>query len=182
MGFHGLICVCLGLAVLAGQGRASAQAAAPATVEPATVAPPPVLASDPPEPPTARHRRKQVLMIVGLAVLGGGYVSTAGTYFLSQLDRAEPYSAALLIPIAGPWITLGTYDFSGMESEWQLVSQLGLGLQGVLQGAGLVLSIIGIAQYIESAPPGASEAARPAVTLTLSPAEGGAQAVLRGVF
>ena len=126
--------------------------------------------------PRQRHRRRIGLLIAGLAVFGGGYVGSVGTYAVSS-NRHKP---TLLIPVAGPWIALSTLPWDTVNKTLRPLEQAAIVVQGLAQATGLVLSIIGIARYSASLHEvDASARSAPSVEFGLLPAPGGPHAVLR---
>src|SRR6185369_16003055 len=57
-------------------------------------------------------KRKRVLMIVGLAVFGVGYVGSVVSMILSP----KVFDEKLMIPLAGPWMSLGDVDGAPISS------------------------------------------------------------------
>jgi len=110
-----------------------------------------------------------VLMIVGLAVLGAGYLGSVATLAVNE----NVFDEKLIIPLAGPWLSLNDADRAQTSDAEKSVSKFVLVYQGLLQGVGLVLSIIGISQYIASAPPDGQAPPRN-VSFQLVPTPGGA--------
>jgi hypothetical protein len=95
-------------------------------------------------------------MIAGLSTLGGSYLFTA-MVGLSLLDyenthpnerclNCDSTGSALLVPIAGPWIAMK--DANGDNGGPAVCAILGLA-----QATGVVLSIIGVQRFMDSAPP-----------------------------
>jgi hypothetical protein len=117
-------------------------------------------------------------MIAGFATLGGSYLFTAlvGMQLLSYESshpnetclNCETIGSDLLIPLAGPWIAM-------TEKDQSKTGPAVLAMLGLAQATGVVLTIAGIIQYKNSAPP--------SVTVGLAPLPGGgAVGALRGAF
>jgi len=127
----------------------------------------------------AKKRRKIGLMIAGIAVFGAGYVGAAATYALNS----DVLDATLLIPLAGPWITLGSVNWDNVTESDRTIDQVVIVMQGLLQGTGLVLSIIGISKYSASAHEDKAETdSVRSLTLQLAPTPGGVLAAVRGAL
>lgn len=115
-------------------------------------------------------------MIAGLATLGGSYALTALVGLqLASGETTNPgeyctncdSGTLLLIPLAGPWIFLPEADGGGGKALSAIL--------GVAQATGLVLSIWGIAKFMDSAP--ADEAhAMPRLMVGVAPTPHGAHA------
>ena len=141
----------------------------------------PLAAAYPPEPPPAygsqagqrdpapQVRRRKGLMIGGLATLSATYLLTVLVVVNSMSPtngmvdvcadecKARP---RLMVPIVGPWLAM-PYG----ENDKPLFAVLGL-----LQATGVVLSIVGISQFVANAP----SRANPRVSFGLLPARDGA--------
>lgn len=92
-------------------------------------------------------RGSKKLIIAGLAVFGGLYLASAfaGGLFLSEGGDSADELGPLLIPIAGPFITMGTSGLDlGSNNDGQLPFILLL-FDGLGQTAGAVLTIVGLA-------------------------------------
>jgi len=119
-------------------------------------------------------------MIAGLAVFGAGYVGSALSFMASSAiyGDATAIGPEILVPIAGPWLALGSANWSAVADDRRAQAQATLILQGGLQAVGAVLSIVGISQYVASKAP---ESAR-RVSFQFSPLAGGGFGSLRGAF
>ncbi|MCC6552921.1 MAG: hypothetical protein IT372_07860, partial [Polyangiaceae bacterium] len=101
------------------------------------------------EPPPGYRlevRSNRRLMIVGGAILGGAWgvsALTAGTA-LSESDKNEDFWP-LLLPVAGPFIMLGTSDDVSLDNESERAGATFLLLGGITQLTGAALLIGGIA-------------------------------------
>jgi hypothetical protein len=97
-------------------------------------------------------------MIGGLSTLGGSYLFTAAVGLqMLNWEKNHPNSnqtclncdsvgSALLVPIVGPWLAMKDAD--------QDSTSIGVcAVLGLAQATGVVLSIIGIQRYMDSAPP-----------------------------
>lgn len=127
-----------------------------------------------------RHSRPKGLMIGGLATLGATYALTA-VVGLNLIAKDDPYTChdcgtigrRFLIPVLGPWLALPASDTTKRK-----VVTTGL---GIAQATGLVLSIIGIERFADSAPR-SRWASNHGVAVGLLPANGGGVGMLAGVF
>jgi hypothetical protein len=149
----------------AGYPRPAAYGPPPGYVPPGYL-PPGYYAPEPPEPPA----RKKGLMIAGLSTLGGSYLITASAGLqIRDWQKDHPDSNkicvncdavgnAFLVPIVGPWIAMKDADQDG--TSLAICAMLGLA-----QATGVVLSILGIQRYMDSAPP---EAGRTTVSKGLT--------------
>jgi hypothetical protein len=128
--------------------------------------------------PAPRQRRKIGLMIVGLAMFGGGYVGSVLSLAASSTlyGEAGAFGPQMLVPIAGPWLQLSSTDWDAVADNQRASAQFTLVLQGALQGVGAVLATVGISQYVASKPP------ERALSFQLGPTNGGAFGVIRGAF
>lgn len=95
-------------------------------------------------------------MIAGLSTLGGSYLFSAlvGLQLLTY-EENHPYErclnceetgSALLIPLVGPWIAM-------KDANEDNGGPVVCAILGLAQATGVVLSIIGIKQFMDSAPP-----------------------------
>lgn len=99
-------------------------------------------------------------MIAGLSTLGGSYLITASAGLqMRDWQKDHPDSNkvcvncdavgnAFLVPIVGPWIAMKDANQDG--TSLAICAMLGLA-----QATGVVLSILGIQRYMDSAPPDA---------------------------
>ena len=97
-------------------------------------------------------------MIAGLSTLGGSYLFTAmvGIELLNwqanhpnsnqTCTNCDSTGSALLVPIVGPWIAMKD---ANQDNGGPAVCAI----LGLAQATGVVLSIIGIQRYMDSAPP-----------------------------
>ena len=128
-----------------------------------------------------RPRRKIGLLIAGAATLGASYLLTAavGLRMLSEVDvpagaiclNCQSVGTAFLIPVAGPWIGLPQAD---SDKGGQVVAAI----LGVIQAAGLALTVTGIVLFATSGAPDDSDS----FSLQLAPLPGGAVGSLRFAF
>jgi len=141
----------------------------------------PLAAAYPPGPPPAygsqagqrdpapRVPRRKALMITGLATLSVTYLltvlvvvnSSGSTNGMTSECADCPARPRLLVPIVGPWLAMPY----GSGSDTTLFTVLGLA-----QATGVVLSIIGISQFVADAP----TRSKPQVSFGLLPARDGA--------
>jgi hypothetical protein len=103
----------------------------------------------PPQPapapyPPPRSRRKG-MMVGGWTMLGASYLFTAvtGAIIADVCDNDQPCDRVgyfMLIPVAGPFIAIGPSQTAS--------GSIFLGLSGVVQTAGLIMGIVGTAQFV----------------------------------
>ena len=138
-------------------------------------------------PPVAPQRRKVGLAIAGVSMFAAGYVGSVLSLVASSALAGEGTESGLgeqmLIPIAGPWLQLSSTNWDAVGENQRGTAQFTLVLQGVLQGVGVLLATIGIAQYVATAPPESQRSPRPrALGFQLGPTNGGAFGMIRGAF
>lgn len=97
-----------------------------------------------PNLPPPRSRRKG-MMIGGWTMLGASYLLTAvtGAVIADVCDndtRCDRVGFYMLIPVAGPFIAIGPAESAS--------GSIFLGLSGVVQTAGLIMGIVGTAQFV----------------------------------
>ena len=134
--------------------------------------------------PVPRQRRKIGLMIVGLAMFGGGYVGSLLSLAASSAlyGEAGAFGPQMMIPIAGPWLQLSSTEWGAVADNQRESAQFTLVLQGVLQGVGALLATVGISQYVASAPSDNERPRARALSFQIGPTNGGAFGMLRGAF
>ncbi len=119
--------------------------------------------------PAPQVRRRKALMIGGLATLSATYLltvlvvinSSTSTNGMTNECADCPARPRLLIPIVGPWLAMPY----GSGSDTTLFTVLGLA-----QATAVVMSIVGISQFVADAP----TRANPKVSFGLLPARDGA--------
>lgn len=97
--------------------------------------------------PATRSRRKG-MMIGGWTMLGASYLFTAligaiisdSKTICEDPARCQRLGYYMMIPVAGPFIATGPSDSA--------TGSIFLGLTGVIQTAGLILGIVGTAQFV----------------------------------
>ena len=131
-------------------------------------------------PPRRRKVGGLVLTIVGAAVFGAGYVGAVASYLLSEAMGESAFDAQLLIPIAGPWLTLGSTDWDRVlaPEEDKVVDKFVLVMQGLLQAVGPVLLVIGLSKRASSE--SATGPLTPQLAVGFSPVPGGFVGTLSG--
>ena len=131
-----------------------------------------------------RQRRRIGLMIAGLGVFAGGYVGAVLSFLLSDVlyGGSSAIGPELVVPIAGPWLALGSTDWNSVPSSQRDSAQMTMVLQGGLQAVGAVLSIVGISAYVASGSGSAGATRTRNVSFQLGPTDGGAFGMVRGRF
>lgn len=74
------------------------------------------------------------MFIAGLSIFGGAYLASA---FVAGTVEDDEF-LTLFIPIAGPFVTMGTVGSEGAGTFW-------LAVDGAVQSTGIVLAIVGLA-------------------------------------
>ena len=122
-------------------------------------------------------------MIAGLAIFGGGYVGSVLSAVASEavFGKNSAIGSELFIPIAGPWIALGSTDWDKVADNQRTSAQATLFLQGALQATGALISIIGISRYVSSGKPERAVATRD-LSFSFGPTPGGGLGTVYGVF
>lgn len=92
------------------------------------------------------RKGKRKLIIAGVSIFGGCYLASAiaGGFGLSEGDYSGRALGPLLVPVAGPFITIGTSELRFGDNDDQGAVIL-LMLDGLAQAAGVVLTIVGLA-------------------------------------
>ncbi len=113
----------------------------------------------------------------------GSVLSLVASSALAGEGTESGLGEQMLIPIAGPWLQLSSTNWDAVGENQRDTAQFTLVLQGVLQGVGVLLATIGIAQYVATTPPENERPRRPrALSFQLGPTNGGAFGMLRGAF
>ncbi len=108
----------------------------------------------PPMPVRYEYRRPNLaLLIAGISVMGGAYLLTAlPTALWNSVDRDLSSSVGssnhgtywpLYIPVLGPWIELSYLNSNPYYSGWAVLPAIPCVLSGLVQGAGLAMTIAG---------------------------------------
>jgi hypothetical protein len=103
---------------------------------------------DKPIPPGyhVESKMRTGLVIGGSVMLGAGYLISAGIAASAIDDGNSGELAPLFVPVVGPFITLGTLDFSGdFGSLAFIVIGLPLIIDGLVQTAGTIMLVTGLA-------------------------------------
>ncbi len=164
-------------------------AAAGARAEPSPGDPPPVSVGLTTHGYRIVRSPRPGLWIAGAALLGSGYL---GAVVIALAEGFGGISPVLLLPVAGPWIGLGS-DLSNPEGcplQHQTIDcnafpiDLDLVLSGVLQGAGAILGALGFIKHDRHVP---QVIMTPAFSLTMprGRGDGGTPRItlgVRGVF
>jgi hypothetical protein len=91
------------------------------------------------------HRGRRKLIVAGVSIFGGCYLASAvvGGFAVSEGDNTSDELGALLIPIAGPFITIGTSHlrFGDEQDNGGIFLLI---IDGVAQIAGVTLAVIGL--------------------------------------
>ena len=108
------------------------------------------------QPPPVRYeyrRPNKALLIAGISVMGGAYLLTAlPTALWNWVDRDLSNSVGssnhgtywpLYIPVLGPWIELSYLNSNPYYSGWSVLPAIPCVLSGLVQGAGLAMTIAG---------------------------------------
>jgi hypothetical protein len=116
----------------------------------AMTAPAPVQVRDNELAPEALHQasprqrssklKGTILLSVGLGLFAGGYLGSVVNYALNS----SAYDATLVIPLVGPWLMFGSAHWDKVEETQRPLSKAVLGLDGVLQIAGIAVLVAGI--------------------------------------
>ena len=107
----------------------------------------PVQPAPAPAPAEPRGRRKG-MMIGGWVMFGSSYLLTAlvgagiadGKGICSDPARCERLGYYMMVPVAGPFMAIGPSNTAS--------GSIFLGLSGIVQTAGLVMGIVGTAQFV----------------------------------
>lgn len=97
------------------------------------------------EPP---HKRRKGLMIAGWTMFGSSYLLTAlvgaiiadGRGICADPARCERQGYYMMVPVVGPFMAIGPSNTASGSGF--------LGLAGIIQTAGLVMGIVGTAQFV----------------------------------
>jgi hypothetical protein len=95
--------------------------------------------------PVAPERRRSnikstVLLSVGLGLFVGGYLGSVLNYSLNT----SIYEPTLVIPVAGPWVTMATADWNELHDTDRPLGKATLALNGIMQLAGIAVLVAGI--------------------------------------
>jgi hypothetical protein len=120
-----------------------------------------------------RQRRSFVPMVVGFGVLLGGYAFSAAVGARLESDETPnclncKYGSRLFIPILGPWLLLPDANGSAGKALTAVM--------GAIQGAGLLLSIYGVARFVSTGQSSDDEARAERFNLAFTPLHGGGYA------
>lgn len=106
-------------------------------------------------PPRESSRASRALIIAGAVALGAGWIANFVTglfagieIFGSSADRWDTFRGVSFIPIAGPWVQLAVKPTTFEQDDWGTW----LIIDGLLQGAGTIMLIAGIATMNDTEP------------------------------
>lgn len=116
-------------------------------------------------------------MLVGFALFAGAYVGSALSYAISP----SVFDSKLLIPLAGPWLSLDAVDRASVPDAERTVDKATLVFQGLLQAAGLIVSMVGASLYAASGPADSAGGPRN-LSFQFVPTPGGAFGGMQGRF
>lgn len=170
--------VCLVVVILGPQLLASRSVHAQVVV---SQSPAPIMSPQPMAPATVESRPNLGMIIPGAVLLGVGWVTcfVAGLPagddpFDSGVDHQwDTFRGVSLIPVAGPWVMLAVKPTGFHDDYWGPW----LVINGLLQTAGFVLLVVGIATPREEA-----AARSPSVRLLPHAVPGGGGLALAGTF